>query len=321
MHKELNFKPLPFITGPHTQTLVSCFLFLPISPPSVTEVILLADHDKLAMEVSTPKSWSGKDPTVILIHGLGSDHKSPNLMRMAHKLYKKGIRAIRLNLRGCGTGRGLARNNYHGGRTDDLLTVIAKLKGKHPESPISIVGFSLGGNLALKFAGEMADAANHLVEQLITICPPLDLAKSVELLDLPKNRIYQKSYVKQLRQEAESLFSTFPDIPRVEFPNNMSVNEFNELFIAPRSGFKHARDYYKRVSSLTSIHKIKLPCKILFAKDDPFIDHTSLDHRELPKNVEIYKTNQGGHIGYLGFPFLGLGFRWMDEMIFKWLNM
>ena len=162
---------------------------------SRTEYVHLPDHDWLAMEVTTPPSWKPGELTVVMVHGLCGSHKSPYQVRMARKLAAKGIRAIRVNLRGCGSGRGLARNPYSAGCSNDIRCALEQIKFEAPESPILLMGFSLGGNIVLKLAGELG--SNALIERVIAVSPPADLVSSMKLIEQPK-----KSHLRALFHEA-----------------------------------------------------------------------------------------------------------------------
>src|SRR5215467_14477290 len=163
------FRPLPLLTNPHVQTLVAAKLAWSWEPPSVTRLVKLPDDDTIALEVSTPQGWQPDDQTVLLLHGLCGCHRSPYMQRMARKLLRCGIRAVRMNLRGCGSGRGLARSPYHSGQSADVLAVLESLQQACPRSPVTLVGFSLGGNISLKLAGELAALVPANVRRVIAI--------------------------------------------------------------------------------------------------------------------------------------------------------
>jgi predicted alpha/beta-fold hydrolase len=143
------FRPFPCLTHPHLQTIVAAELTWSREPPSSTHFVELSDGDTIALEVSTPRAWQPNDPTAVLLHGLCGCHRSPYMQRLADKLWRSGLRAVRMNLRGCGSGRGLARYPYHSGRSADVLAVLERLLQTTPQSPVTLIGFSLGGNIVL----------------------------------------------------------------------------------------------------------------------------------------------------------------------------
>lgn len=286
----------------------------PSEPPSESQLVALPDGDKIALEVSTPETWTETQPTCVMIHGLCGCHQSSYLVRLSKKLYERGIRAIRMNLRGCGSGAGLAKNLYHSGRSDDVLAVFEALTQEYPDSPRWLVGFSLGGNIALKYASEIDDPRLSL-DQTIAICPPVDLLACSKKFSIQQNKHYDRYFVKNLKQTVRDRLVQFKDLEPIEFPEELTLYEFDDMFTAPRSGFKDALDYYERCSSGPLLHKIASKTDILFSKDDPLIDDRSLEKVELPSNIEVHHTEKGGHLGFLGRPFTGSGMRWIDAWI------
>ena len=311
MPSDEEFKPLFFFSGCHSQTILGSLTSFHIAPVSSREYVMLPDRDCLTMEVCTPKRWRDYDPTIVLLHGLCGSHKSNYLQRLVKKFYKKGIRTIRLNLRGCGSGKGLSRFLYHCGSSDDVVTALKEIKKRAPYSSITLVGFSLGGNIALKLAGELGEAAKDLLTQVIAVSPPADLKSSVQMMGQPNNQMYEKYFIRLLRADVYYRHERF-GLPKVNIPLNMTVFEFDEYYMAPQNGYSSALKYYEASSAKTVLNKIAVSCQILFAKDDPIINSDAIREEMLPKNVHIVKTEKGGHLGFLSNPFSKTGVRWMD---------
>lgn len=319
MHRELPFDPFPFISGSHPQTIIGSFLNWHSEPSSITRLIPLSDGDKIAIEVTTPHDWKPTNRTVIMVHGLCGSHRSGYLVRMTKRLTAKGMRCVRFNMRGCGTGRGHAKQIFHSGRSEDLLQVMEALKKEEPESPIIIMGFSLGANIVLKLAGELNEKAIGVIEQFIAVSPPADLFLCVKYLNTRKNRFYEKYFVRLLKMNVRMRHELFPDLPKIDLPKDLTIYEFDELYTAPQSGFKNAMEYYEKCSSKNLIPHIKVPCRILFSEDDPLICSTTLDDLNLPDNVHLYKSKRGGHMGFLATPGKGRDFHWMDQQLEAWI--
>ena len=313
----VSFRPAPFLRNPHLQTIVASQLHSR-PPPSETVVVDLKDGDQLAVEVSTPPNWDSKQRSVVLIHGLCGCHGSPYMVRIARKLYESGIRAVRMNQRGCGTGEGLARLPYHAGRSDDLLDVLRVLRRSAPDSSVVGVGFSLGGNLALKLAGEIE--AGEGLERVIAVCPPVNLLSCAYLISLPSARLYDQYFVRLLRQRVEERHKRFPELGRVELPERLTLYDFDDIYTAPQCGFRGAMDYYRKSSAAALLADADIPCRILFAQDDPFIDAHALDDVRLPSSVEVVRTRHGGHLGFLGNGGRSLGYHWMDGQVLRWIH-
>lgn len=313
------FKPLFFFSGCHAQTILGSLTSFHKAPKSTCHFVVLPDNDCLTMEICTPKKWRVTDPTVVLLHGLCGSHKSNYLQRLAKKFYKQGIRSVRLNLRGCGSGRGYSRFLYHCGSGDDVIYALKELKKNSPESKITLIGFSLGGNIALKLAGDLGGAGKDLLAQVIAINPPADLKSSVSLIGQSKNQMYEKYFIRLLREDVYYRHHRF-GLPKVNIPSNMSIFEFDEYYVAPQIGYKSAFEYYENCSAKSVIEKIAVPCQILFAEDDPIIHSDIFQEMKLPSNIEVIKTQKGGHLGFIANPFSKTGVRWMDFFLFQWVE-
>ncbi|HLU48476.1 MAG TPA: alpha/beta fold hydrolase, partial [Planctomycetota bacterium] len=178
----LVFQPFPLLRNAHLQTMLGHWLRVPARVPSRTEIVDLSDGDRLALEISEPIGDAAPARTVVLIHGLAGCHESAYLVRVAAKLVRRGMRAVRLNLRGCGSGAGLARGIFHSGQSDDLRQTIEALRARGQGSRVSVIGFSLGGNIALKLAGELGERGPELVDRVLAVCPPADLERCANLI-------------------------------------------------------------------------------------------------------------------------------------------
>ncbi|MEI8300571.1 MAG: alpha/beta fold hydrolase [Chlamydiota bacterium] len=314
-----DFKPLLFFSGCHAQTILGSLTSFHKAPKSVCHFIILPDNDCLTMEICTPKKWRADDPTVVLLHGLCGSHKSNYLQRLAKKFYKRGFRSVRLNLRGCGSGRGYSKFLYHCGSGDDVIYALKELKKNSPESKITLIGFSLGGNIALKLTGDLGEAAKDLLAQVIAVNPPADLKASVRLIGQPKNQIYERYFIRLLRADVHYRHQRF-GLLHVNIPYNMSIFEFDEYYVAPQIGYKSAFEYYENCSAKGVMGKITIPCQVLFAEDDPIIDSDIFKEMKLPANIEVIKTRKGGHLGFIANPFSRTGVRWMDFFLFHWTD-
>ncbi len=320
LDNELPFEPMYFLSDPHKQTIIGSFLNFFWEPNSEQKVIALPDGDRISLEVTTPEGWKPTDCTVVLVHGLCGSHRSPNLVRMAHRLVPEGMKVVRFNMRGCGSGRGMARQIYHCGRSEDLFAALKCLKHEMPDSPIVLVGFSLGGNIVLKLAGELHASGKLFLQGVIAISPPVDLESSVRMLGDPANAMYERYFVRLLRADVHFRHRKFRDLPRIQLPKNLTVAEFDAQYTVPNCGFRNVQDYYNKCSSEPLIPEIRVPCKILLSADDPIISATSLEQCVLPEQVTLFKTKQGGHMGYLASPMSETGLHWLDAMLVDWIT-
>ena len=313
-----DFHPLPWCDSGHTQTIVASLVAFDFAPSSSRLIVELPDKDKITLEITTPPQWKKTDPTVILVHGLCGSHKASNVVRLAKRLSKLGVRSARLNLRGCGSGKGMAKQFYHCGSSQDVMAGVQALKKMSPQSPISLVGYSLGANIVLKLAGELGAEGKNYLSQVVAISPPADLKSSVHMLQMGANQFYQKHFVRLLLKDVKDRYKKFPELPRINFHPNLSLFEFDEYYIAPSLGYSCAYEYYEACSAKRFVPNIDIPCNVLFAKDDPIINPDCLDNVHVPSHVNVYKTECGGHLGFLAHP--KEGFRWMDNLIITWLT-
>lgn len=319
MGEEIPFDPFPFLDTPHKQTILGSLFSFILEPVSVQKLVVLPDGDRISLEVTTPRDWKPTDLTVLMVHGLCGSHKSPYLIRITKRLEDLGIRAVRFNMRGCGSGKGLSKNIYHCGRSEDIFYAIQALKKEHPDSPIVLIGFSMGGNMVLKLAGELGSAAEPYLVGVIGVSPPVELYSSVQMIGQPENSFYEKYFYRLLRSDVHYRHKTFKDLPSVRLPRDLKLYEFDQMYTAPMCGFKNAMDYYDKCSSVHMISDIELPTKILLAEDDPIISPRSLDPYILPANVSVFRTKKGGHMGYLGNPKSEKGFYWLDSVVIDWI--
>ncbi|MDF2690574.1 MAG: hypothetical protein K0S29_429 [Gammaproteobacteria bacterium] len=316
-----NFTPWGLLKSPLLQTVVAAKFNWRKPPPSVTKVIDLQDQDQITLEISTPNSWEPGKPTVIMLHGLGGHHNASYMVRLGHKILKLGTsRIVRVNFRGCGSGKGLAKGLYHSGRSEDVLKALTTLKHETPNSDFHLLGFSLGGNVALKLAGELSHNAHQLLQKVIAICPPINLLACAELLDKPENHIFRRYFLNKLLKFIRQRHLHFPELGTLPSQKYHGIMDFDNQYTAPFSGFLDAKDYYQKSSSKDLIKNISIPCHILMSEDDPFI-HCKFETDHLPRHIQLLLTKHGGHMGFLSSPFSKHGFRWMDNIILEWLGL
>jgi hypothetical protein len=315
-----DFRPLPLLGNAHLQTLLgTLFPGSPLAHPSRAWQVLLPDGDRLVLHDSVPAGWRTGHRVALLVHGLGGSHLSGHLQRMAGLLLPRGWRVVRMDLRGCGRGTALARRAYHGGCSDDVRAAAAAVHRWSPGSPLALIGFSLGGNIVLKLAGEAAVQPLPGLERVAALAPPVDLERCAALLARPRNRLYEVHFLRELMALARRRQRLFPDLPPLRFPRRMTMRLFDDLHTAPRSGFIDALDYYRRASSWPLIPRIQVPALVLSARDDPFIDVAPLEGLSVPAHVEVRIVARGGHLGFLGRDGAG-GIRWAERRIADWVS-
>lgn len=313
----LPFRPHWLFRSPHVQTLIASQVSLAAEPPSVRHEIRLPDGDLMSLRESRPEGWTPGDPTLAMLHGLTGSHRSSYMRRLTTKLVERGVRAIRVNYRGAGCSEGLARLPYHGGCSMDVRVALEWLKPSCGDGPLHLAGFSLGGNIALKLAGELGAAGPELLDGVFTFCAAADLPRCVERL--MEHRFYEWGFVRNLYNEALRRHALIPDLEPFDLPRNLRIMEFDDRYVARLWGFKDALDYYHQASARPHVEAITVPTRVLLANDDPIIDPQVLAGLKLPPEVSVEHADGGGHLGFLG-PADKHGLLWMDLKLLSWLG-
>jgi predicted alpha/beta-fold hydrolase len=314
------FVPHPLLRNGHLQTIAGRYLLGPrVRLGSTPHEVEVDGGDRLLVRESIPPGWGAGGPSALLLHGLGGCARSPYVVRVAARLCARGVRVVRMNLRGAGEGFGLARGTYHAGRTDDVRRVAEWMAGRAPGSPLALVGFSLGANLALKLAAEAVAAPVRGLDCVLAANPPVDLAACSHRIRRPGNGIYDRTFVRQLRADVARLHARFPDLGPPNLPARLTVYDFDEAYTAPRNGFAGAEDYYARSSSGPLIPGIRVPGLVVHAEDDPFIPGELFRGIAFPPQLALELIPGGGHLGYLSrAPWMG-DRRWLDARLTSWL--
>jgi len=314
------FRPHPLFPTGHLQTLAG--LFLPhgqTDQRALQHPVILDDGDQIILHDDCPATWSAGDRTALMIHGLAGCHASPYMQRIARKLVHRGVRTFRMDLRGCGAGVGLARLPYHSGRSEDALSALGKIAGLCPGSPTTLIGFSLGGNITLKLLGESAGGLPSQLCRAVAVCPPVDLLTCVRSLAQGVNRLYDRHFVKLLRQQLDVQRRLIPDAPLLDARQRPhSVFDFDEMFTAPVCGYGTALNYYRLCSSAQFVPDIQVPTLILAAADDPLVPRRMFAELRLSNAVALHLAPAGGHLGFIGRRNGDPDRRWMDWRVVEW---
>lgn len=269
-----------------------------------------------------PPAWGPGSPFVMLMHGLGGCHGSAYIQRISRKLTERGVRTFRLDHRGAGAGVGKSRQPYHAGRSDDVREAFAAASRLCPGSLGGLAGFSLSGNMLLKMLGEdgrQNDSPAHLA-CAIAVNPPIDLRLCSQALRRSDNQFYDRYFTKLLIPQVLHRIETFPDAPRpVSNWSPRTLQEFDQTYTAPASGFASLEDYYDRSSGHQFVQSIQTPTFILTGRDDPLIPATSFEQLPSVPAVTVHIAEHGGHLGYVAGRTTDPDRRWMDWRVIDWL--
>jgi uncharacterized protein len=243
-------------------------------------------------------------PTLVLLHGLEGSSESAYMLGTAEKAFVSGFNVIRLNQRNCGGTEKLTPTLYHSGLSGDIEAVLLELIKNDGLPEIFAAGFSMGGNLVLKMAGESGDAVPRELRAIVAIAPALDLAACADALAQPRNFLYNRHFVKSLKKHMRYKSSLYPDLFPLQFSSFRSirtVRDFDDLVTARFCGFRDAADYYKRSSASNLLSAIRRPTLILTAQDDPFVPFGPFQDSAIQENphITLIAPPHGGHCAFI----------------------
>ena len=272
----------------------------PLLPPPESRVFDVASDARVLAKCHWQRARTDA-PTIIVLHGLEGSSEAHYMLGVADKAWRRGFNVVRLNQRNCGGTEHLCATLYHSGLSADVDVVMKTLaaEGHHA---IVVAGYSLGGNLALKLAGEHGAAPPPWLRAVAAVSPVMDLPRCVDALEKPSNAIYQWNFVRNLKARMRRKVAAFPDRFSIEpLARIRTVRAFDEAYTAPFFGFRDATDYYHRAASLRVVDRITVPALIISAKDDPFVPSDSFADNALARNaaVSVRVTPHGGHCAFV----------------------
>jgi predicted alpha/beta-fold hydrolase len=315
-----SFRPHPLVRGGHLQTILGCYFFHRAPPYAAEQFrVMLDDGDQLVVHDDCPASWQQNDPVALLVHGLGGSHESGYMQRCAQKLNARGVRAFRMDLRGCGAGIGLARHVCHAGRSADVAAVLADVTVRCPNSPVAVIGFSMGANMVLKLAGEWGDQVPDNAVGVLAVAPPVDLDACCTSVEKSLRGVYDRSFVSGLRRHLVARQRNQPHLVTPPLAaSSRGIREFDARFTAPLSGFADVDDYYAQASSGPHLSKIQVPTLIIAAADDPIVPIACVQQAHLSGAVKLIVAASGGHLGFVGARSADPDCRWLDWRVVDW---
>lgn len=294
-----SFHPHPLLRGPHLQTIVASFLRRNRNLPYKRERIDTPDGDFLDPD------WlrGGSRRLAILSHGLEGSSRRPYILGMAGTLRRAGWDVLAWNFRGCSGEMNRTRRWYHSGETEDLRLLIDRALQSAEYDALALVGFSLGGNMTLKYLGEEGAAIDRRIVGAATFSVPCDLASSSKRLAAPSNRLYMRRFLRSLAIKVREKMARMPGAISDEGLAGMTTfQEFDDRYTAPLHGFRDAEDYWARSSSRPFLGAITVPTLLVNAQDDPFLAPPCFPTEEAERSGFLYleMPRHGGHVGFIG---------------------
>jgi len=316
--RTVNFIPRRFLINGHLQTIAGNYLSridkLPVPEAQLVEVSP-ATTNQIASQVLCHCHWQptairAARPTAIIVHGLEGSSNSQYVVGNANKLWRAGCNVVRMNMRNCGGTEALTPTLYHSGLSSDVLAVMNFFAVQFGLQSISLIGYSMGGNLVLKLAGDLAAEAPAVLRSVIGVSPAVDLGPSADAMHLPQNRLYEMKFLHNLLRRFRRKAALFPRAyDRNRAAGIHSLREFDDRITALYSGFASADDYYHRAAAARVLNRIAVPTLILHALDDPFIRLTPESRNAINANpnITLTETAHGGHCAFLAQPDPGIG--------------
>ncbi|MBI4876382.1 MAG: alpha/beta fold hydrolase [Acidobacteria bacterium] len=272
------------------------------------------------VRIRVEEQHPGRPPRgeLVLVHGLESSSQAGYVCSMAQAALEAGYAVHRMNLRSCGGTEHLCRTMYHAGLTGDLRFLLERLRDQG-RGPVFVAGYSLGGNLALKLAGELGAGGARLMQAVCAVCVPIDLAACARRLAAPRNRLYETRFLRKMRERIQRRGRIMPEIfGSIKLDGIGSLWEFDDRITAPAFGFGGAEHYYRTQSALRFMGEIRIPALVVAAEDDPIVPVEVFRHPVLDTNAAL-RFEGVAHGGHLGFLARRRPRFWLDGEILDWI--
>ena len=313
----------PRLTGGHRQTLYAWARRrrFPRLPAPAERFFDVAPDARVLAHCHTRPG----DPrqTLILLHGLEGSSMAHYMCGISDKAWAAGWNVVRLNQRNCGGTERLSRGLYHSGLTHDVQFVMRELFERDGVPAVAVAGYSLGGNLALKLAGELGDAPPDRLVAVCAVSPTMELAVCVKALERKSNLAYEWNFVRNLKGRMRRKAAAFPGaFPLDPLKRIWTVRQFDEAYTAPHHGFRDASDYYHRASAMRVIDHVRVPALIIAAEDDPFVPASTFRDPAVTANpnITVVITPHGGHCAYVESGDDGYDGYWAEREVVRFID-
>jgi len=269
------------------------------------ERLTLPDGDFLDLDWVVRSEGREIDPAsalVVVVHGLEGSSESGYAKELYRALGKRGLAAVGMNFRSCSGEMYRLPRLYHSGETGDLSHVLGGLRARFPDRTLGVVGVSLGGNVLLKYLGEVGEQGRKTVKAAAVISVPFDLSAGADFMERGFSRVYRWSLVRRLKRKVRAKAAILSEIIDVERTlETCTFREFDDTSTAPLHGFRGAEDYYERSSSAKYVDRVRVPTLLIHALDDPFLPASAIPQAAARANscIECRFTERGGHVGFV----------------------
>ena len=319
----MNFAPRRGLANGHVQTILGNFYprpaFLLQTQSELVQVDAADGSSVLCHCHWQPEPVLASSLTVILVHGLEGSSDSRYIQGIAARAFAAGMNVIRMNMRNCGGTDSLTPTLYHSGLSGDVGAVMEHFTAKYGLAQVALIGYSMGGNLVLKLAGEWLSRPPLVA--VATVCPAIDLAAGADALHEPQNRLYEWRFLRGLMRRIRRKAELFPGRYLLDRIGPVrSIREFDDKIVARYCGFANADDYYFRAASARVVDRIEVPTLVLCAQDDPFIRLFPDTRARLLANrhINFAEPQRGGHCAFLG-PGMGDEIHWAEAAVVRYV--
>lgn len=297
------FHPHPLLKNAHAMTVAGAFARRRFALPAPEERLFRVEAESQLLGHCHWRPGKRRDaPVIVIVHGLEGSSESNYAKGIAEKALRRGFHAVRLNQRNCGGTEGLTPTLYNSGMSADYRAVLEELSNGDGFEQIFFVGYSMGGNLVTKMAGEFGEAVPKALRGVCAVCPAMDLGACADALELRQNLLYQRHFVSGLMARYRRKVKLFPQRYGADgFGAVRTVREFDDKITAPCFGYKDAQEYYEAVGAKKVVGHVRVPMLMITAQDDPFVPYASFKRVKPGENTSIrfVAPKHGGHCGFI----------------------
>jgi uncharacterized protein len=297
------FEPHPLLKNGHLMTIVSAFVARRFDIPPAEARLFQVDAESRLLGHCHWQPGKPKDaPVIVVVHGLEGSSDSGYVRGIAEKAFHRGFHVVRMNQRNCGGTEALTPTLYNSGMSADYRTVFEELSNSDGFEQIFFAGYSMGGNLVTKMAGEFGAAVPKALRGVCVVSPALDLGACADALERPGNYLYQRRFVNGLMGRYARKHKLFPQRYSIRgLAPIRTVRQFDDLITAPRFGYRDAQEYYENVGAKRVAAQIRVPTLMMTAQDDPFVPYALFLAAKICDNpaIRFVAPRHGGHCGFI----------------------
>jgi uncharacterized protein len=298
-----SFAPHPLLKNGHAMTIAAALVPRRFDIPPAEARRFQVDRDSFLLGHCHWQPEKRKDaPVLVMVHGLEGSSDSNYVRGIAEKAFHRGFHVVRMNQRNCGGTEALTPTLYNSGMSGDYRAVLEELSNGDGFEQIFFAGYSMGGNLVTKMAGEFGSAVPRALRGVCAICPALDLAACADALERTENYLYQRRFVSGLMARYTRKQKMFPERYRLNGLGPIrTVREFDDAITAPQFGYRDAQEYYENVGAKRVAAQIRAPFLMITAQDDPFVPYASFVAAKISDNpaIRFIAPEHGGHCGFI----------------------